>query len=276
MTLDRVGVDLRHRTVSAFVLVTLSICAGLAGGALFAAIVSSVFMLALFEWFMLVKQDEQRWLFWCAVSSALVLSALSLRGEATGLALAGFLGSASLFCAGLAYKKTRWGMIGLSYMTLALCGIFHLRLDAEAGLAAVSFVAFIVWGTDTFAYFSGRLIGGPALSPQISPKKTWAGAIGGTLLGACMGLAILYLQVATISIGLVLLAIALSMISQVGDLAESWVKRKYAVKDTSSLIPGHGGLLDRIDGLLAAIIAAYAVGLIMGGYEQPAQGLVNL
>jgi phosphatidate cytidylyltransferase len=132
----------------------------------------------------------------------------------------------------------------------------------------------IVWATDTAAMACGRLIGGPKLAPRISPRKTWAGAVGGlvggTAAGAIAGLAGDLSNVAVFAA----VAAGLSVIGQIGDHAESAVKRRFNVKDSGQLIPGHGGFLDRLDAFLAVCIAAGAIGLIRGGTADPAGGLL--
>ena len=138
----------------------------------------------------------------------------------------------------------RW--FGLVYIVPALVALLWLR-GLPDGLRWVAFLAAIVWSGDIGAYLVGRLIGGPRLAPRISPGKTWSGAAGGT---ACAVLA----GVAVISGHLVaaLPALALSLAAQAGDLLESALKRRFGVKDSGRIIPGHGGLLDRLDGVLTA------------------------
>ena len=131
-----------------------------------------------------------------------------------------------------------------------------------------------MWATDIAAYFAGRAVGGPKLWPAVSPKKTWSGAIGGTLGGVAAGLLVAKLFGLAVSPMLVLVAIGLSVVAQAGDLLESAVKRHFGAKDASQLIPGHGGLMDRLDGFLTAAAAAVMVGLIRGGLEGPARGLL--
>jgi phosphatidate cytidylyltransferase len=150
-----------------------------------------------------------------------------------------------------------------------------LRNDPRWGWAAIVFLFVIVWLTDITAYFVGRAIGGPKLMPAVSPNKTWSGAIGGTLAGVAGGLAVAWHfgagnhLVATAAVALIL-----SIISQAGDLAESAMKRRFNTKDASSLIPGHGGLMDRLDGFIAAVLAAAVIGLAHGGLGAPARGLM--
>ena len=134
-------------------------------------------------------------------------------------------------------------------------------------------VLLVVWATDIGGYFAGRLIGGPKLWPQVSPKKTWAGAIGG--FAASLGVAAGF---AAFNFGkivpLLLLGAVLSIASQLGDLFESAVKRRFGVKDSSHIIPGHGGLMDRLDGFVAAIVLAAVFGFLRGGADGVGRGLM--
>lgn len=167
-----------------------------------------------------------------------------------------------------------WMLAGLAYASILLLGPVTLRGDAALGLVAILFLFAIVWGTDVAAYFAGRALGGPKLWPAVSPKKTWSGAIGGTLGGIAAGLAVLAVAGVTLSPPVVTVALALSVASQGGDLLESAIKRRFGAKDASQLIPGHGGLMDRLDGFLTAVLAAVMVGLIRGGLDGPARGLL--
>lgn len=133
------------------------------------------------------------------------------------------------------------------------------------------FLFAIVWCTDIFAYFVGRAVGGPKLAPSISPGKTWSGAVGGTIAAVVAG--ILVAHFAGMAWGLAMLAllvVGLSVISQIGDLFESRLKRLCSVKDSSQLIPGHGGVMDRVDGLATAALALYIVGAAFAGPDHPA------
>jgi len=167
-----------------------------------------------------------------------------------------------------------WLVLGVLYAGVLLVAPILLRRDAALGFVAILVVFAIVWATDIAAYFAGRAIGGPKLWPAVSPKKTWSGAIGGTLGGVAAGLLVVKLSGLAVSPMLVLVAIGLSVVAQAGDLLESAVKRHFGAKDASQLIPGHGGLMDRLDGFLTAAAAAVMVGLIRGGLEGPARGLL--
>jgi phosphatidate cytidylyltransferase len=167
-----------------------------------------------------------------------------------------------------------WMAAGLVYAGVLLLGPVLLRGDAAFGLMAMLFLFAIVWATDIAAYFAGRAIGGPKLWPAVSPKKTWSGAIGGTVGGVVAGVIVVKAAGLVVAPMLVLVALILSIASQAGDLLESSIKRHFGAKDASQLIPGHGGLMDRLDGFLTAVAAAVMVGLLRGGLEGPARGLI--
>ena len=167
-----------------------------------------------------------------------------------------------------------WMVTGLLYASVLLLAPVILRRDPEFGFVSIIFLFAVVWTTDIAAYFAGRTLGGPKLWPAVSPKKTWSGAIGGTLGGIVAGIAVLKVAGLAIAPMLLLVALGLSVISEAGDLLESAIKRRFGAKDASHLIPGHGGLMDRLDGFLTAVLAAVLVGLLRGGLDGPARGLL--
>lgn len=149
-------------------------------------------------------------------------------------------------------ERAVWLGFGVVYVGLFCLAFQAIRLF---GWEPMVWLFFVVWATDTGAYFAGRAIGGPKLAPRISPNKTWAGLIGGMILAAAIA-ALLGLWFGPIGLSLqtILIAMGLAVVAQMGDLLESFYKRRYDVKDSSSLIPGHGGILDRVDGLMAAAV----------------------
>jgi phosphatidate cytidylyltransferase len=143
--------------------------------------------------------------------------------------------------------------------------LLWLRADPRAGFANTLFVLAIVWGSDIGAYMVGRLVGGPRFAPAISPGKTWSGAAGGLVSAALAGLLVAACFSSDFSPSHVMeLAIGLGIVSQAGDLLESVLKRRFGVKDSGSIIPGHGGLLDRVDALLAVAPVAVLLALSVG------------
>jgi phosphatidate cytidylyltransferase len=158
-----------------------------------------------------------------------------------------------------------WPAAGLAYVALAAASLLWLRADATAGRANLLVLVLIVWAGDIFAYLVGRLLRGPLLAPSISPGKTWSGAAGGLLGAIAVGLAAAYVLTGVAPIWRAApLAACLGVIAQAGDLLESFVKRRLEVKDSSHLIPGHGGLFDRLDGLLAAAPVATLLAFTLG------------
>jgi phosphatidate cytidylyltransferase len=147
-----------------------------------------------------------------------------------------------------------WRFVGALYIGIPCWALLSLRADPVAGRDTLFWLLAVVWAADTGAYTFGRLIGGPKLAPVISPNKTWAGLAGGIGMAAIVGVgaALLLDQAAVLT--LAGLSALIGAVSQGGDLVESWVKRHFGVKDTGSIIPGHGGLLDRVDGLLTAAV----------------------
>jgi phosphatidate cytidylyltransferase len=148
-----------------------------------------------------------------------------------------------------------------------------LRSDEQDGFLAVIFLFAVVWTTDIVAYFAGRAAGGPKLMPLVSPNKTWSGALAGTL--AAVVVAVIFAETAGLAaFALAMLAVILSICAQAGDLFESFLKRRFGAKDSSHLIPGHGGLMDRLDGFVTAGVVATLIGLARGGFEAPGRGLL--
>ena len=142
---------------------------------------------------------------------------------------------------------------GIVYVGVPLCLLFWLRGIPEIGLGLVLWLCFIVWATDIGAYAVGRLVGGPRLAPTISPNKTWSGTFGGVTSAVIVGAVAAIALAAERPVVAAVLALVVSVSAQLGDLFESMKKRQFGVKDSSRLIPGHGGMLDRVDGLLAAV-----------------------
>jgi phosphatidate cytidylyltransferase len=167
-----------------------------------------------------------------------------------------------------------WMIAGIGYAGVMFAAPIVLRADAMHGLLAILLLFAIVWTTDIFGYFAGRAFGGPKLCPAISPKKTWSGALAG-MLGAMIVAVLLTSYLGTFNkVAIASIALLLSVTAQLGDLLESWVKRRFGAKDASQLIPGHGGVMDRLDGFWAAALVSCAIGLLRGGLDAPARGLL--
>jgi len=168
-----------------------------------------------------------------------------------------------------------WRPLGVVYAAALGFGLLLLRNAPEDGFQAIIFVFAVVWATDTGAFAAGRLIGGVKLWPRLSPRKTWSGAVGGLAAGIVAGVVVAAALGLTIGGPTVLLGGVLSVVSQAGDLFESWVKRRAGAKDSGRLVPGHGGLMDRVDGLVFAVTAAATIGWVGGGADHLAAGLLR-
>jgi len=171
-------------------------------------------------------------------------------------------------------KGPIWMAAGGFYAGVLLAAPIVLR-GGKLGLLAIVLLFAIVWTTDILGFFVGRAFGGPKLMPAISPKKTWSGAIAGTLGAMIVAVALTGLFGSFNRAAISLLALLLSAASQLGDLLESWIKRQFGAKDASQLIPGHGGVMDRLDGFWAAALVACLIGLLRGGFDAPARGLLE-
>ena len=176
--------------------------------------------------------------------------------------------------AGTTATYVGWMVAGLLYAAVLAVAPSILRGDPALGFTAIIFLFAVVWATDALAYFAGRAFGGPKLAPAISPKKTWSGAAGGTLGALVAGLIVVKVAGLPVTFAVAAVALGLSIVSQAGDLLESGIKRHFNAKDASQLIPGHGGLMDRLDGFLTAALAAAMLGLLRGGLDAPAHGLL--
>ncbi len=257
--------ELLTRVISALALLPLVLFAVIYGRAPFLVMLVIAGSLMLFEW---TRLSGVRPLLRRAATIALVLllgigvlvfpSQIEVRDATIAAALSGLTlaGLGRLF----GWRDIVWIGLGVFYVLVPLGGLLYLRLAPE-GAFWVLWTLIVVWATDVGGFFAGRIIGGPKLAPRFSPKKTWAGLFGGlalALLAAWGGgeLAVLYWRAELDGLlPPLFFAGFVSLLSQAGDLTESALKRRFEVKDSSRLIPGHGGLLDRVDGLVFAVVA---------------------
>jgi phosphatidate cytidylyltransferase len=224
---------------------------------------------------------------WLRVASAAVLAPLAV--AAAYLGGAWFIGFWLLGAAGILWEwmglvaaaqtlsgRARAGRLGLGalYAGAMLAAPLVIRADTRFGFLAMILLFAVVWATDVAAYFAGRLLGGPKLWLAISPKKTWSGALAGAAAGTVAGSAVAGFGGLGPLGPIVAASFLLSVVSQFGDLFESALKRRFGVKDASHAIPGHGGVMDRLDGFLAAAVAAALVGLARGGIDGAGGGFL--
>jgi phosphatidate cytidylyltransferase len=263
--------NLLMRVIAGVVLAPLAIAIAYAGGWLWTALATLAAIGLYVEWLTIVGvARETRVVASGAIALGLAGLCLGLgRIDASLLALA--IGLAVV--AVLSQGRRNWTMTGFGYAAAAQVASVVVRLDPEMGFVALVFVLLIVWVTDIGGYFAGRSIGGPKLWPRVSPKKTWAGAVGGFLASLVVAGGFAALGLAKTG-PLLLLGAVLSIASQLGDLFESAVKRRFGVKDSSHIIPGHGGLLDRLDGFVAAVVLAAFFGFLRGGVDGVGRGLM--
>jgi phosphatidate cytidylyltransferase len=267
--------DLGPRLVSGLILALAVLLITWAGPVPFALLLSLGGMILGWEWGHMVRGadiDELTVLTAITVVAALWLGVFGHPG--TGFLLL-LVGPTLKFFLHQGPDIERFGLslFGVPYIGLALLALVWLRGDGEYGWWAIIYLFVVVWSVDIFAYFTGRSLGGPKLAPRISPKKTWSGFLGGVLMGALAGALVGHFMGGTSPFMLGAVALGLGVVAQMGDLFESVFKRRMGVKDASNLIPGHGGLFDRVDGLIAAALAACLFGLLFDPLH-PARALL--
>ena len=271
--------NLLMRVIAGAVLAPVAIAIAYAGGWLWTTLVTLAAIGLYIEWLTIVGAARETRVVASGVIALAIAGFCFALGRIDAALLALVLGLAGV--ALLSPDRRGWTAGGFCYAAVAQVASVLVRLDPEMGFVALVFVLLIVWVTDIGGYVAGRGIGGPKLWPRVSPKKTWAGAFGGFLasLIVAAGFAVFGSNKAdpalTLKMGpLLLLAAVLSIASQLGDLFESAVKRRFGVKDSSHIIPGHGGLMDRLDGFVAAVVLAAFFGLLRGGLDGVGRGLM--
>jgi len=265
--------NLALRVASALVLAPLAIAVAWLGDWPFAIFWGVAAIAVLWEWMTLVVGSRHALMLWSGAAAIAIAALVGWRHRPIAAIL--LIGLGALAALIFVPRERRfWVTAGIGYAGCMLLAPILLRGDAVYGLSAMLLVFAVVWSTDIFAYFAGRAIGGPKLAPAISPKKTWSGAIAGTIGAILVSVAIAGylggLDKGTIAV----VALLLSIMAQLGDLLESWIKRQFGAKDASHLIPGHGGVMDRLDGFWAAALAGCVIGALRGGFDNAARGLL--
>ncbi len=255
------GSDLTVRFAMGVAMIAVAVLVAIVGGWAFRVFALAAAALMLVEWADLHKVP---W-FWAWVGAALAAGVLlgaaeyyypnaATEGELAWLSLAPALGAAALL--GLVSRSLAMGW-GFAYIVLPAFALIVISWVSEVATGLIFWVLIVTWATDIFAYFAGRAIGGPKLAPGISPNKTWAGLIGGMAGASFFG----WLTAWYFHLGkpFIWIGATMGLLAQLGDLYESWVKRRAGVKDSSGLLPGHGGVLDRLDGLLVVAAATMLI-----------------
>lgn len=271
------GPDLLPRLLSAIVLIPLTAIALAAGWLPFALLIALVMAGAYREWETMITGRQMPW------PSVLIMGLIAMIAVAhpmNGAWASGVVFGVALLAAVVIKAPNRhWRIGGLIFFGLATIAFLAIRGSSWVGFWAGLFLVSIVWMTDIGAYFVGRIVGGTKLSPDVSPSKTWSGAAGGLAAGTLSGVGVWFLAGWALEtpspfvIGL-LISVLVSISGQLGDLAESAVKRRFAVKDSGDIIPGHGGLMDRIDSLTTAGIVLWLIGLAHRGLGAVPQGIL--
>ena len=267
------GSNLALRVLSALVLAPVALLTAWVGDWPFALFWIVAALAVLWEWSALVAVTSYRLMFFSAAGAVAAAGLLAWLGRPVSALL--MVGLGALAAAIFAPAERRiWVTLGVGYAGAMLLAPMFLRADSTYGFAVIVLLFAIVWTTDVLGYFAGRAFGGPKLLPAVSPNKTWSGAIAGT--GGAMVVALLVVSLfGSFNVPAVLgIAFMLSVVGQFGDLLESWVKRQFGAKDASQFIPGHGGVMDRLDGFWAAAVAGCLIGLLRGGFDGPARGLL--
>ncbi|MDP9809248.1 phosphatidate cytidylyltransferase [Rhizobium tibeticum] len=263
--------ELKLRILSGVILAVIVLLATWYGGVAFSLLSALIGLLIYYEWSTITRLATEQpvantigWLGQVAIAVAVVAGTFSY-----SLLLLSLFFLVAVGFVLVSKTSSRWFPTGMMYAGLTGIALSSIRGADSVGLVAMLFVFAVVWATDILAYFVGRAIGGPKLAPKISPGKTWSGAIGGAVSAVIAGSLVTYFAFPQSVVFVAPIAFVLSICSQAGDLFESFIKRRFGVKDSSRLIPGHGGVMDRVDGLIFACFAAFLLAglfsLIKGG-----------
>lgn len=265
--------ELQQRILSGVAVAALALLMVYWGRIPFAILVLLAGAAMSWEWGGIVRGDgfdTAGWLHIASMAAAAVLANLGMAGLGLAAVVVGAITVGAILFGG---GRAQLSSLGVLYTGLPLVALGWLRGDERLGFLAVLFILLTVAVTDTAAYVSGRLLGGPRLWPAISPKKTWAGLAGGVMAAAASGALFAKASGSGSVAWLAAFGVILALIAQGGDLAESALKRRFGLKDASNLIPGHGGVMDRMDGIVTASVAAALLALTIDAYA-PARAIL--
>ncbi|MBI1211522.1 MAG: phosphatidate cytidylyltransferase [Alphaproteobacteria bacterium] len=252
------------RVLAAAVLIPVTLLFTFLGGWALSAWVALAGLAMSVEWVQIVHKERFGWRFGLhalALASSLALAAIERPNLGwTAILVCALIGAVA---AQAREERAIWMIVGIVYVATPCLAFAWIREVRPLGLETVVWLLAVVWTTDSVAYGAGSYLGGPKLAPSVSPKKTWAGAIGALICAAIVSSGFALAIGANVAI-VITVGLVLSLLTQMGDLAESALKRTFGVKDMSDLIPGHGGALDRLDGLLFATLGLAGALLVTG------------
>src|SRR5690349_3514906 len=259
------------RIAAALVLAPLGIVLAYAGGWWWAALVTLAAIGLFVEWLAMTSATRKLPGTVTGVIALVLIAPCRVLGN--GNAALVVLARGRVAVSFRASEPRVWAIAAFLYAAAAQVAAIAVRLDKEQGFSAIMLVLLVVWATDIGGYFAGRGIGGPKLWPRVSPNKTWAGAVGGFVASLLVAVGFAACGLGKMA-PLLLVSAILSVVAALGNLFESEVKRRFGVKDSSHLIPGHGGLMDRLDGFVAAILMAWIIGFLRHGVHSAGSGLM--
>ncbi len=258
--------DLALRIVTGLAFGVVAISALLAGGPWFVILIAVLSALMAYEWRKISLKEEEPAVAGFQILAVVGAAVMAHFGD-LNMAIAFLLAvaGAGAMADALLKRTAGWGLVGALYVGFAAICLIGLRGDAVEGKYVIYWLAMTVIATDVGAYFSGRIIGGPKLWRRVSPNKTWAGLAGAMVLSAICSAVFSQLALGYVELFLSLLAALTAIVAQSGDLIESAYKRHFGVKDSGAILPGHGGVLDRLDGMLSATLFVAIITLFRDG-----------
>ncbi len=266
--------DLKPRLIAGAVMAAVALALAYAGPKSFALLVIAVALIMCWEWGRVVRGEEFGLAFVVHAGTIIVAGVLAAVGLPALGGVAVAIGGIILLVMPLGPRQAM-SAAGVAYVGFPTVAMLWLRADVSLGFVAILFIFAIVWGSDIGAFVAGRTIGGPKLWPRVSPNKTWAGLLGALAAGLVSGL--IFAQVVSGASSLVLgtNGVLLAFVAQMGDLAESALKRQFGIKDSSAIIPGHGGVMDRADSTVAVSVAVSILALLVNP-ASPARALFGV